>query len=57
MVRRRDRIRRIGTAVDGRSMEAWLADATNRQAARPSALTPMRYAIVRDGAPLSVEVT
>jgi signal transduction histidine kinase len=45
------------SAVDGRSMEAWLADATNREATRPTALVPMPYAIVRDGAPQSAEVT
>ena len=45
------------TAVAGRSMESWLADATDRQATRPTATTPMPYAIVRDGTPQSVEVT
>jgi len=44
------------SAVDGRSMEAWLAEATNRQTQRPDATQPIPYAIVRDGAPEVVDV-
>jgi signal transduction histidine kinase len=44
-------------AVDDRSLEAWLADATDRTAARPAVADPMPYAIVRDHVPMSVEVT
>jgi len=44
-------------AVDGRSLESWLADAPDPSVVRPIAGAPIPYEIVRSGAPSSVEVT
>ena len=44
------------TAVGGRSMESWLTDSTSRDVARPTSAAPIPYAIVRDGAPLAIDV-
>ena len=44
-------------AVDGRTLEAWLADTTDRSADRPVVADPIPYAVVRDDVPTSVEVT
>ena len=44
------------TAVDGRTLEAWLHDAADRTVARPTAGPPIPYLVVRAGAPLETEV-
>jgi signal transduction histidine kinase len=46
----------VVTAVDGRSMEAWLADATNRDVLRPTSAAPIPYAIERAAAAQTVDV-
>jgi signal transduction histidine kinase len=42
--------------VDGRTLETWLGDATDRSAARPVAAVPIPYEVVRSEQPQSVEV-
>lgn len=44
------------TAVDGRSLEAWLRDSTNPSVARPGAGRPIPYRLTRDATPLTIEV-
>jgi hypothetical protein len=45
------------TAVDGRSLEAWLRDATDPSVARPGAERSIPYRLIRDGTPLTADVT
>jgi two-component system NarL family sensor kinase len=47
----------VVAAVGGRSLEAWLQDAANPSVARPQAGVPIGYALTRDGAPVTTEVT
>lgn len=44
-------------AVNGRSLEAWLGDATDPSILRPDAAVPMPYLIARDGVAERTEVT
>ena len=45
------------TTVQGRSLEAWLGDATNRSVARPAAGEPIPYELTRAGAAQAASVT
>lgn len=49
--------RDVVTAVGGRTLEAWLADAGDPTTRRPDPSSAIDYALIRDGAPLDVTVT